>query len=117
MKPMLAQLSKLSSAEEFLDFLGVAFDERVVQVYRLHILKRYYQYLQRDSGINDLDEVSMRERYRALLQRAHDDFVSSTAAREKVFKVFQDAEGTRHVTLDKLSGTLPSRARLGVVAQ
>jgi nitrogenase-stabilizing/protective protein len=40
--------------------------------------------------------------------RAYEDFVRSTPAQEKVFKVFQDAEGG-HVGLDSLRSTLPSR--------
>lgn len=39
------RLKALSSAEDFFVFFGLPFDERVVQVNRLHILKRFYQYL------------------------------------------------------------------------
>jgi len=107
MNLLLTQLSRLSSAEEFLAFLDVRYDERVVHVNRLHILKRFYQYLQREAGLAQLDEPAMRARYRELLQQAHDDFVSSSAAREKVFKVFQD---TPSFPLEGLKDTLPSRA-------
>ena len=46
MQDLLTRLKALSSAEDFLHFFGVPFDEHVVQVNRLHILKRYFQYLQ-----------------------------------------------------------------------
>jgi nitrogenase-stabilizing/protective protein len=108
MSSLLERLSKLSAAEDFLGFFNIQFDERVVHVYRLHILKRFYQYLHREPGLASLDDAPLHARYRDLLQRAHDDFVSSTAAEQKVFKVFQDAQG-KSVSLEKLSSTLPSR--------
>jgi nitrogenase-stabilizing/protective protein len=108
MNPLLTQLSGLSSAEEILAHLGVAYDERVVQVNRLHILQRFHQYLQRERSLEALDAAAARERARALLQRAHDDFVDSTAAREKVFKVFRDPS-TAAISFDTLRRSLPSR--------
>ena len=108
MSPLLERLSKLSAAEDFLAFFDIRFDERVVHVYRLHILKRFHQYLRREPGLDSLDDAQLHARYRSLLQQAHDDFLTSTAAEEKVFKVFQDAQG-QSVSLDQLSSTLPSR--------
>jgi nitrogenase-stabilizing/protective protein len=80
------ELSDLSSAEDFLDYFGVEYDARVVQVNRLHILQRFHDYLENAS----LPEpVEMRRAlYRTQLQRAYRDFVESDALSEKVFKVF-----------------------------
>lgn len=100
-------LATLSAAEEFFDHFGVAYEPAVVHVNRLHILKRFHQYLN-TTALGDLDDAALRERCRALLARAHDDFVRSTAAQERVFKVFQDMDG-QHVALEKLRHTLPSR--------
>jgi nitrogenase-stabilizing/protective protein len=105
------RLRALSSAEDFFTFFAVAFDERVVQVNRLHILKRFYQYLRKADDLGGLDEVATYRRYRALLAQAYQDFVSSTPAQEKVFKVFQDAGGTQHVALSSLRDSLPRPAR------
>ena len=105
------RLKALSSAEDFLVFFGVAFDERVVQVNRLHILKRFYQYLHGSEGLAALEEVEMFRRYREMLARAYQDFVRSTPAREKVFKVFQDADGTQHVQLASLRDSLAERRK------
>ncbi len=105
------ELTEFSAAEEFLDFFGIRYDQEVIHVNRLHILKRWHQYLERDrSHIETLSEDPARDRYRSLLQRAYDDFVVSDAATEKVFKVFQDAEGPRF-SFAKLSATLPSRTK------
>jgi nitrogenase-stabilizing/protective protein len=103
------RLKALSSAEDFLQFFGVSYEERVVHVNRLHILKRFYQYLHRADDLAALDDVEMFRRYRELLMLAYQDFVNSTAAREKVFKVFQDAEGTQHVQLASLRRSLAQR--------
>ena len=103
------RLQKLSSAEDFLAFFGLPFDERVVQVKRLHILKRFYQYLHQSDDLPALDEVALFRRYRELLARAYQDFVDSTPAREKVFKVFQTADGTQHVQLASLRDSLAER--------
>ena len=107
---LMQQLKALSSANEFLEFFGIAYDERVVNVNRLHILKRFYQYLHRAEGLTGLDEVELFRRYREMLAQAYQDFTTSTAYREKVFKVFQDADGRQHVSLDSLRQSLSRRA-------
>jgi nitrogenase-stabilizing/protective protein len=109
MDTLITRMKALSSAEDFLQFFGVPFDERVVQVNRLHILKRFYQYLHRGEVPAELDEIALFRRYRELLTQVYRDFVASTAQREKVFKVFQDADGTQHVRLDKLRTSLADR--------
>lgn len=85
-------------------------DLGVVNVNRLHILKRFYQYLRSEKGLADGDEGVVYARYRGLLSRAYEDFVKSTPAQEKVFKVFQEADGQQRVSLDSLRATLPSVA-------
>jgi nitrogenase-stabilizing/protective protein len=109
MDGLIPKLQALSSANEFLDFFGIDYEPSVVDVNRLHILKRFYQYLHKAEGLQGLDEVEMFRRYRALLQQAYQDFTTSTAAREKVFKVFQDADGRQHVTVDALRSSLGAR--------
>jgi nitrogenase-stabilizing/protective protein len=108
MSELLKQLNTLSAAEEFLNFFGVVYDQAVVHVNRLHILKRFHQYLRNTPGFAKLDATAQFETGRALLTRAYEDFVRSTPAKEKVFKVFQDMDG-QHVGLDKLRATLPLR--------
>lgn len=109
MNDLTTRLKGLSSANEFLDFFGIAYDERVVNVNRLHILKRFYQYLHRAEGLGSLDELGLFTRYRELLARAYQDFVHSDAATEKVFKVFQDVDGTQHVQVSSLRDSLAAR--------
>jgi nitrogenase-stabilizing/protective protein len=111
METFIERLKALSSAEDFLLYFGVAFDEPVLRVNRLHILKRFYQYLHTADAMTGLDEVAMYRRYRELLTRAYQDFVDSTPAREKVFKVFQTADGLQQVPLAHLRDSLAERRR------
>jgi nitrogenase-stabilizing/protective protein len=102
------RLTQLSAAEDFLAFFGVPYEQPVVNVNRLHILKRFQQYLRAEPGLAGLDDLAMFRRYRELLSRAYGDFVRSTPAQEKVFKVFQDADGQR-VPVTALRATMPAR--------
>lgn len=111
MSDLMRKLASLSAAEEFFAVLDVPYERTVLNINRLHILKRFHQYLRTQAGLELLDEHEQRHLCRELLSRAYQDFVRSTPAQEKVFKVFQDAEG-RHVGLDSLRATLPSK-RLG----
>ena len=108
MNDLTKRMSALSSAEEFLDFFEVPYEQPVVHVNRLHILKRFHQYLRTTSGTSEMDETTLRQTCKELLGRAYADFVRSTPAKEKVFKVFQDQDG-RSVSLDKLRMTMPSQ--------
>ncbi len=80
-------LEELASAEEFLDYFQVAYDPHVVHVNRLHILQRFHNYIAKSGPLPEA-EAPQRERYTALLTQAYQDFVTSDALTEKVFKVF-----------------------------
>ncbi|MEK6749903.1 MAG: nitrogenase-stabilizing/protective protein NifW [Pseudomonadota bacterium] len=109
MTTLLNRLNALSAAEEFFEFFAVPYVPAVVHVHRLHILKRFHQYLRATPGLWEKNLEQQHATCKQLLLRAYEDFVHSTAAREKVFKVFQDQEGS-HVSLDRLRATLPSKA-------
>lgn len=109
MSQILSAMQKFSAAEEFLDFLGVEYDAQIVHVNRLHILKRFQQYLARDPVSEGLPEEAARKAYQQRLRNAYQDFVQSNAVTEKVFKVFQDANGVQTVSVKKLKDTLHER--------
>jgi nitrogenase-stabilizing/protective protein len=110
------RLANLSAAEEFLDFFGIEYEQAVVDVMRLHILKRFQQYLRAAGDLAGLGEVDLFRRYREFLARAYSDFVRSTPAREKVFKVFQDADGQR-ISLHSLRASLPAPRSAGAATR
>ena len=81
-------MEELESAEDFLNYFGVAFDPAVVHVNRLHILQRYHNYLAQAGALPE-SEAAQRAVFATLLTRAYQDFVESDALSEKVFKVFR----------------------------
>jgi len=109
MSTLFNTMQKFSAAEEFLDFLGVDYVPQVVQVNRLHILKRFQQYLGRDPVPEGLPEADERAAYKSRLQQAYQDFVQSNAVVEKVFKVFQDKAGVQTISVNKLKQSLSER--------
>ncbi len=101
----LEDLEELSSAEEFLEYLDIEFDDKTVMINRLHIMQRFHDYLgQGDAQLgDDADEEAAKAVYKLLLERAYNDFVNSDALTEKVFKVFHMHEPqTTFVPLDQL---------------
>ena len=110
MEAFLLKLKELSSAEDFIQYFSVPFDQRVVNVSRLHILKRFFQYIRQQNLLSTHNELDLYQSYRVQLLKAYSDFVTSTPAQEKVFKVFQDTNGLQHVPLEQLRASLSARA-------
>lgn len=99
------KLKKLSSAEDFFNGLGLRYDPAVLNVARLHIMKRMGEYLAGDDleGIPDRVVIA---RCRSYLERAYEDFARSSPLKERVFKVLKDAvapEEKPFVSIDDLS--------------
>ncbi|EGD60886.1 nitrogen fixation protein NifW [Novosphingobium nitrogenifigens DSM 19370] len=91
---LLDRLQSLSSAEEFFEVLDVPYDEAVVRVARLHILRRMGQYLRgsaADGAFDGADEAGVEALCREHLAQAYADFVASSPIAERIFKVHQDA--------------------------
>jgi len=87
---ILARLRAASSAEDFFTLLGVAYDAKVVNVARLHILKRMGQHLATED-FAAMPESVVAARCKAMLERAYADFVTSSPLDQRVFKVLKDA--------------------------
>lgn len=100
-------MSELSTAEEFLDYFEVAYDQNVVHVNRLHILQRFHDYIARYGKDMPEDDAARTAFYTEWLTLAYNDFVKSDALTEKVFRVFQSVKtpegGTSSfVSLDRI---------------
>lgn len=89
MNPAIDALQALSSAEEIFAHFNVPFDPAVLNVSRLHILKRFNQYLARAQEMSDVCDGAAHEAARNMLARAYADFCHSSAIEQKVFKVHQ----------------------------
>jgi nitrogenase-stabilizing/protective protein len=86
----LAKLKASSSAEEIFEMLDVGYEAEVLNVARLHILKRMSQYLA-EEDIDGMPDTVAAVRCKAALERAYQDFVTSSPLRHRVFKVLKDA--------------------------
>jgi nitrogenase-stabilizing/protective protein len=84
------ELARLSSAEDFFGALDLSYDPAIVNVARLHIMRRMGQYL-RGNELTGLDDDAARSACRSHLEKAYQDFVRSSPIAERVFKVHQDA--------------------------
>jgi nitrogenase-stabilizing/protective protein len=82
------EMEELESAEDFLQYFELDYNQSVVHVNRLHILQRFHNYLTQATDKMPEDETTKKAVYKTLLQRAYQDFVESDAQTEKVFKVF-----------------------------
>ncbi|SEK30553.1 nitrogenase-stabilizing/protective protein NifW [Ectothiorhodospira marina] len=98
-------LQDLESAEDFLEYFDIPYNEAVVKVNRLHILQRFHDYLSAQTPGEPSDARATHDLYRGLLSQAYSDFVNSDAQTEKVFKVFQrPPPGVAYVSLDEAFG-------------
>jgi nitrogenase-stabilizing/protective protein len=91
---VLEDLERLSAAEEFFVYLDVPFEPEIVQVARLHILRRMGQYIkgsQIDGAFSALDDAAIKALCREHLDQAYQDFVESSPLKERLFKVHKDA--------------------------
>jgi len=114
MNPVLERISGFSDTEQFLNFFAIEYDPGVVHVNRLHIMRRFGQYLSRTPIPDDMDETTAMETCKGHLIQALNDFVKSTAAQEKVFKVFQEQDGNKNISLDSMKTSLSaSRKKAG----
>lgn len=101
---VLERIDALSSAEDIFGFLMLPYEQEVLDVSRLHIMKRFGAYL-RELDPSEMDRETVFVEARRLLARAYADFVESTPLKEKVFKVFRDEEAklkSRFVGLDAI---------------
>ena len=93
MSGMLETLRSLETAEDFLEHFAIPYEQRVVNVNRLHILQRLHDRLA-GTDLEGLDDTRLHRTVSAFLAAAYGDFVASDARREKVFKVFHRAPPT-----------------------
>ena len=91
------ELADLESVEEILAHFCIDYDARVVHASRLHILKRFHDYLAH-AGAYDADSAHV------CLARAYDDFVRSDALTERVFEVHKRSAGIATVALSAIGG-------------
>ncbi len=116
MTGLLDTLKSLETAEDFLDHFAIPHEQRVVDVNRLHILQRLHDRLA-DADLETMDDGRLHETFSAFLAGAYQDFVTSDARTEKVFKVFHRTKptggvpGRTMVPLGEIRGVAPTTGR------
>ncbi|MGA2451150.1 MAG: nitrogenase-stabilizing/protective protein NifW [Polyangiaceae bacterium] len=113
---ILAELNRLSTAEDFFRYLEVDYEADALAPARLRILRRFGEYLESHS-LEGLDDASARSECRALLRAAHDDVLGQSARGERSAEEMQGiAHPSAHglIPVSALSRGRPSpRARDG----
>ena len=87
MTELLESLKSFETAEDFLDHFAIPYEQRVIDVNRLHILQRLHDRIA-DADLENMDDARLHETVSTFLAGAYRDFVTSDARTEKVFKVF-----------------------------
>jgi nitrogenase-stabilizing/protective protein len=116
MTALLNTLNSLETAEDFLDHFAIPYEQRVIDVNRLHILQRLHDRLA-EADLESMDDGRLYETISVFLASAYQDFVTSDARTEKVFKVFHRTKpaggisGRTMVPLGDVRGVAPTRDR------
>jgi nitrogenase-stabilizing/protective protein len=84
-------LRELEHAEEYFEALDVPYERRVLDVYRLHVLKRFGLEREAIDRESELAAGERLRRYREALARAHETYARESAPSERLFRVFEGA--------------------------
>jgi len=88
-----AALARLEEAEDYFEFLDLAYDPVLLTVNRLPMLRRFRLEMQAaDREGPEVDEAGRRDRYREALRRAHDSFREASALEQKLFPALSPGE-------------------------
>lgn len=93
MNRSLEEFERLVNAEDFLEFFSIPYDRQVVQVNRLHILKKFALMKEAIDQQYSHEDPEVRLRHlKDAMQRAYETFLTSTAAEQRLFKLFQQPQ-------------------------
>jgi len=85
----LSEFQKLTDAEQYFEFFDLDYDPQVVNINRLHILKKFSQSLEEiDNKFVEAAESEKLSFYRAALENSYATLGTSSAIEQKLFKVF-----------------------------
>lgn len=99
----LDRFKQLVDAEEYFDFFQLPYDQKVVNINRLHILRKFSEFMKEiDDNYTDLSSSDRLNKYREALEKAYQVFLDSTPQEQKLFKVFNE-KPKNVVTLTELT--------------
>jgi len=85
----LTEFNKITDAEAYFEFFQLPYDAKVVNINRLHILKKFSQFVA-EIDQSDIDESDRLTQYRSALVRAYETFLTTSPLETKLFKVFNE---------------------------
>ena len=89
MTKSLAEFNQLVNAEDYFQFFDLEYDQKIVNVNRLHILQKFSDNIKEiDRNNSELNDEGRLGKYREALFNAYQVFIESTPQQEKLFKVF-----------------------------
>lgn len=87
----LAEFKAITDAEAYFEFFQLEYDPNVVNVNRLHILKKFSQLMAAiDAEVTELSEVERLNRYQEALVQSYNVFLTTSPLQTKLFKVFNE---------------------------
>ena len=91
MTQSLTEFRKLADAEQYFQFFQLPYEQQLVNVNRLHILKKFSQLMTEiDANFpNDSDEEKL-AKYKDALIDSYNLFITSSGVEQKLFKVFKE---------------------------
>ncbi len=95
----------LSSVEDFLRFFDIPYNEHVVNVNRLHIMKKF-AILMQEMDESTPEGTARMDGYRNALIQAYETFLTSSATKERLFKVHQEygSQPVQFLALSQIKG-------------
>ncbi|AFY47085.1 Nitrogen fixation protein NifW [Nostoc sp. PCC 7524] len=102
MTKTIEEFKKLTDAEEYFKFFELDYDPKLVNVNRLHILKKFSQFISEIDSNSELSNEEKLNQYSLALQQAYQTFLESSPQEQKLFKVFKD-KPKNVITLTELS--------------
>jgi nitrogenase-stabilizing/protective protein len=116
---VVADLKRLSAAEELFTYLDVPYEAEVLNVSRLHILRKMGNLLRAApsaDGADAADEEAVRATFKAHLEQAYAELCEKGPLEQRLFKVHQDAVRPKtpkpapFVSLASLVATVPTKS-------
>jgi|SRR5579883_940380 nitrogenase-stabilizing/protective protein len=85
------KFKEIVDAEDYFEFFNLPYDQKVVNVNRLHILKKFAHLIKGiDESSTELNNSDKLNKYREALSQAYQVFLESTPQEQKLFKVFRE---------------------------
>jgi nitrogenase-stabilizing/protective protein len=113
---VIADLKRLSAAEELFAYLEVPYEAEVLNVSRLHILRKMGNLLRSAASAEGADEDAVRATFKAHLEQAYAELCEKGPLEQRLFKVHQDAVRPKtpkpapFVSLASLVATAPNKS-------